>query len=803
MKIDIKNDMKLAIATGRSRKETSWRNEDMMWSELVRRLSQTVRTKETYSEYIALKKAEQDDIKDVGGFVGGFITGGLRKKGNIAFRSVITLDLDYAHMNMYDDFCMLYGYASCVYSTHKHTSKKPRLRLVIPLKNTVSSEQYEPIARKIAQWVGIDMFDDTTYQAGRLMYWPSTSYGADYYFDYIDCEFLDGDEVLAEYHDWHDVSSWPVSSRVDRAVASTMKKKQHPHSLKGVAGAFCRSYSIHEAIESYLSDVYTPCEGGRYTYIAGSTTAGLIVYDDVFCYSHHGTDPCSMQLVNAFDLVRIHRFGALDGEAQEGTPFTRLPSYKKMVELARADEKTKQLMIKEGMKSYHDEEKKEQDADANWTLGLEVNDKNVIQSTIDNVITVLENDPEVRGALCYNEFIKMVEVRGDVPWRKDGDRSYFSDTDESGLRHYLEKVYKITGQKKIEDALNLVTSRHAFHPIREYLSALSWDGVPRVERLFVDYLGADDSPYTRAVTRKSLAACVARVMKPGCKFDSVLTLVGKQGIGKSTLLSRLGGSWYNENVTLFNISKDTADMLQGSWLIELGELVGFRKAEVESVKNFISRTEDRYRKAYGKNTDIFPRQCVFFGTTNEPVFLRDPTGNRRWWPVETGVFEPCRDIFSDITPSEVAQIWAEAKTIYEAGEALYLEREVYDAAQRVQKQFNEYNEKTGMIEDYLEREIPENWERMSLYERREYIAAKPGDARYRDMKTVRRDKVCIPEVWCELFCGDPKTLRKMDSNEIANCLRQIAGWSENKHPMRFGGYGRQRGYVRGIYPAIS
>jgi predicted P-loop ATPase len=287
-------------------------------------------------------------------------------------------------------------------------------------------------------------------------------------------------------------------------------------------------------------------------------------------------------------------------------------------------------------------------------------------------------------------------------------------------------------------------------------------------------------------------------MKPGCKFDSVLTLVGRQGIGKSTLLSRLGGSWYNENVTLFNISKDTADMLQGSWIIELGELVGFRKAEVESVKNFISRTEDRYRKAYGRNTDIFPRQCVFFGTTNEPVFLRDPTGNRRWWPVETGVNLPCRDIFSELTPNEVAQIWAEAKEIYEAGEALYLERDVYDAAQKVQSQFSEYNEKAGMIEKYLELDIPENWEQMSLYERREYLVAKPNDTRYRDAETVRRDKVCIPEIWCELFCGDLKSLRKMDSNEIANCLRQIDGWMENKNPMRFGGYGRQKGFYRVI-----
>ena len=801
MDLNIKNDITLSIATGRGRWEKKWRNIDMLWSEMVKKLSNTHHTAETYNAYIKLKKTRQDEIKDIGGFVGGYVANGKRRKGNITFRSVITLDLDYADMKMFDDFKLIYGYAACVYSTHKHTEKKPRLRLVIPLKDTVTSDMYEPIARKIAEWIGIEMFDDTTYQDSRLMYWPSTCKDGTFYFDYCDGDLLDGHKVLEEYHDWTDISSWPMSSRVDKIIGKALKKQENPHDKKGLIGAFCKAYTITEAIEHFLSDVYFPCDiENRYTFNEGSTSAGLVIYEDLFAFSHHGTDPCSMRLCNAFDLVRAHKFGHLDENTQEDTPINRRPSYVSMTKLIAEDKNSKQILIKEQLQEASKDFEgidASKFADDDWVGKLDVNDNNKIRSTIDNVISILNNDPNLINSIAYNEFEKMVTVRKDLPWRKISvGNTHFTDTDESGFRHYLEKLYQVTGAKKIEDAINLVTRQHSYHPVKEYLNSLTWDGSKRLETVFVDYLGAEDSEYTRKVTKKALVACVARILNPGCKFDTVLTLVGKQGTGKSTILARLGGEWYNENVTLFNITKETADLIQGSWIIELGELVGFKKAEEETVKNFISRTEDKYRKAYGRNTDRFPRQCVFFGTTNERLFLKDPTGNRRWWPVETGINKSTKDVFEDMDSEEVGQIWAEAIKFYNAGERLHLDKETYKKATAVQEEFNEHNEKIGLIEEFLKLEIPHNWEELNQYDKRDYITRDNDDTRWSEAEMVERKRVCVAAIWCELFNGDLKMLRKNESNELVNCLRKIKGWKEHKNPVRFKEYGRQKAFIK-------
>ena len=269
------------IATGRSRKETNWRNKEFTWSELIKKVSVTHRTAETHSEYVTAKKTRQDEIKDIGGFVGGYLSTGRRKSGNVLHRQLITLDLDYAKPGFWDDFTLLYGNAALVYSTHKHAPDSPRLRLIVPLDRPVYADEYEAIARKLAGSIDIELFDPTTFQPERLMYWPSTSKDGEYIFEYQDGEWLNADEILSSYYDWKDSSEWPVSSKVDKLVQRSINKQGDPLEKPGVIGAFCRTYTVTEVLEIFLADVYEPCAvENRYTYKEGSTAAGLIVYED-------------------------------------------------------------------------------------------------------------------------------------------------------------------------------------------------------------------------------------------------------------------------------------------------------------------------------------------------------------------------------------------------------------------------------------------------------------------------------------------------------------------------------------------
>jgi len=232
-------------------------------------------------------------------------------------------------------------YAGCMYTTHKHRKDNPRFRICFPLSRRVSPDEYEAIARVVASWLGIDAFDDTTYQPTRLMYYPSTSKDGEYVFNYSDAPIMDADAVLAELPDWRDPTTWPVSSRVREAVRPNKSGKvEDPEEKDGIIGAFCRAYPMYDALAEFLDEVYAPCAelgDDRYSLIGASTSGGLVVYDNKLAYSHHATDPCSGKLVNAFDLVRLHKFGDRDDAADEKTPPNRLPSYLAMCELAVAD----------------------------------------------------------------------------------------------------------------------------------------------------------------------------------------------------------------------------------------------------------------------------------------------------------------------------------------------------------------------------------------------------------------------------------------------------------------------------------
>jgi len=793
----IKYDNSIAVATGKSRKETNWKNKTMQWSQLVEKLSNTTRTPETAAEYRKMSKTDRDEIKDVGGFVGGSLKSGRRKAENVANRSLITLDLDTVKTStkdIWDSITMIDDYSILLYSTHSHTPESPRLRLVIPMSRPVLGDEYQAIARMIAFDLGIDQFDDTTYEPHRLMYWPSTSADAEYLFQFQDGPFLEPEVVLNRYIDWKDVSYWPESSRQAIRIAGLIKKQEDPLNKRGVIGAFCRAYSIPEAIDKFIPDVYLPTgKDSRYTYAEGSTVGGVIIYEDKFSFSHHGTDPTSGMLCNAFDLIRVHKFSGRDDEAKPDTPVNKLPSFVAMSEFVSADSRVKEIITKdrldEVMKDFDIEI--DEEIDLGWTDKLKYS-KGQLQNTIQNAFVILEHDQFLKGKLAYNDFANRAIVNDKLPWNREANRDW-KDEDDSGLRHYIEQTYGLISPNKIFDALVLCFREHAYHPVRAYLNSLTWDGVERVDTLLSNYLGAQDSFYTRAVIRKHLAAAVARIIRPGIKYDHMLVLAGQQGLGKSSFIRILGNDWYNDSLTTVQ-GKEAYEQLQGSWLMEMGELTATKKADIEAVKHFLSKNEDIYRVAYGKRTSRFPRQCIFFGTSNDKEFLRDKTGNRRFWPVDVGVEESNKNIFKDLE-KERDQIWAEAKAVYKKGEKLYLEGKELEEAARQQEDHSEESSKTGLILEYLDIFLPENWYELDMYERRSFIEG--GEFSDSIEATMLRTKVSVIEIWCELLKGDPKQLTPIQSREINDILRAMKEWERSAGVLRFGSsYGTQRAFIR-------
>lgn len=800
MDIRLNNDFSIDLATAHSRIAKKWRNRHWLWSELLQRCSETKRTGETAAEYARMSKEEQSNVKDVGGFVGGYLSGGIRKNSNVMYRTVATLDIDYGTVNVWDDFTMAFGFAAMIYSTHKHSSKTPRYRLVFPLSRQVSPAEYEPLCRKIAAEIGIDLFDDTTYELPRLFYWPSTSKDADFVFDYQDGPACDVDAILSQYVDYKDVSAWPLSSREGDVIAHEIKKQGDPTEKPGVIGAFCRAYSIEDAIDNFLSDKYEKTgHDGRYTYKLGSVAGGLVCYEGKFAYSHHETDPASKQLCNAFDLCRVHLFGAQD-EGSRALDVTRKPSYAAMQEFAAKDKAVKLLMARERAQAAADDFDGLDDAELpedyndEWKTDLEYTKSGKLLCNIANIILILENDPALAGHIVHDLFTGMDSAKDGLPWNKNANQ--WTDTDDANLRVWLEKHYDITGKEKIADALTAVLTRHSYHPIRDYLSGLTWDGVPRLDRIIIDYMGAEDSELNRAMSRKHFVAAVARVFNPGCKYDYCLIMSGAEGIGKSTLLRVMGGKWFNDSITTLE-GKEGMEQLRRAWVVELGELSSIKRSDVEQVKAHLSKQVDIYRAAYARRVLEHPRQCVFCGTTNEALFLKGDTGNRRFWVIPVvAELRKYRD-WSEAIRRDRNQLWAEAVHYYKQGEPLYLSEELEAQAKQRQQDFNDDNDDpiVAMLDKYLNTLLPVNWDTMDMQARRSYLRdPDPLQAE----GTVKRDKVCAAEFICEQLGKD---MADKDYKYLCRRVSKMIGdrpeWervSSTKHAAKL--YGTQRGFRR-------
>ena len=360
----------------------------------------------------------------------------------------------------------------------------------------------------------------------------------------------------------------------------------------------------------------------------------------------------------------------------------------------------------------------------------------------------------------------------------------------------MEAVYGITGKEKILDGFAVFALNHKVNKIKDYLSVLVWDGVSRIDTLLIDYFGAEDNAYTRESIRKTLVGAVARIFNPGIKFDTMLILAGRQGIGKSTFFRFLGMDWYSDSLCTFE-GKDAAELLQGYWIIEAGELTGMTKSEMNTVKQFLSKGDDVYRAAYGRRTEIHLRQCVIVGTTNETEFLKDYTGNRRFWPVDLAERAHRKNVWRDM-PAEVPQIWAEAVALYRLGEALILSPDAERMAECAQEQHREASYSEGAIIEFLEEKVPKDWYKRSLYQRRSWLDSEFDRGQADEGQLMYRDRICAWEIWNECFrMPGYSRMKKSDSKEINSILERLPGWERQKSAVRFGGeYGSQRGFTR-------
>ncbi len=772
----------MKIAYGNSRMEKRWKNNEISWDDFCKRVSTTQTTTETVEEYRKMTKPQQDAVKDVGGFVGGHLRGGRRKTGTVLCRSMLTLDMDHGTPDILDELSLFNSHELCVYSTHKHTPEAPRLRLIFPLKRDVSEEEYPALARKVAQEIGMDLFDDTTYQPHRLMYWPSTSRNGEYVYQVMDGDTLDPDAYLGMYDDWRDVSTWPVSSRESEAVEKAAKQQADPLAKTGAVGAFCRTYPIREAIEKFLPDVYAPSAmEGRYDYIPADSSAGVIIIDEKFAYSFHATDPACGQLLNAFDAVRVHKFPDDDPKK----------SYNAMAEFAAADERVK-LRIFEEKRQAAAEDFDEADPDA-WKKQLQYEKKSMeLKNNLHNLMLILENDENLKG-IVFNQLADGMEIRGKVPWPHPA--KFWRDADDAQLICYVDAAYGTFSARNYDIAVTKAVDDRSYHPIREFFEMLpDWDGVERADTLLIDYLGAEDTPYVRAVTRKELCAAYCRVYHPGIKFDSMIVLNGDQGIGKSTLIAKLGGEWYSDSLNLSDMNdKTAAEKLQGYWIMEIGELAGMRKADLDKVKAFISRQDDKYRASFGRRVTPHPRQCVFFGTTNsQNGYLRDITGNRRYWNVKVpgnGKYKPW-----DMDADTVKQVWAEVMVYAKAGEKLYLPPELEAYAKEEQRAAMERDDREGLVQEYLDMLLPDTWDSMDVYKRRDYV--RDADDPMRPDGSVRRMEVSNMEIWCECFGKAKEDMKPSDSYSIAAIMERMDGWSRTGKAKVLPIYGKQRIYRR-------
>ncbi len=442
---------KFWIATAPNRRSRKWRNEETSWEELVARLREPTVTAETVAEYRAMSRDLRADAKDVGGFVGGYLDNGERKKGSVRYRSVLALDYDDIDPKDTGIWALATqafpGVGIVLHSTHSHTLERPRLRLVMWLDRELDPETYEALARRVAMDITMKGLDPGSFQAERLMHWPSRPKDGDWFFRETGSRPLDTEAQLKRYPNALDQSAWPTcpGETIRERLGHGEGRPADPLEKEGLVGAFCRTYGIAETLEAFLPGVYRKSGRNRYTYVNGSSSNGAIVYEGRWFYSNHATDPLRGLCLNAWDLVREYRFGHLDKGREAGDDPTKQKSYKAMTELALADAGVRRTLEADRGRDFDAYEeliaggasekpelpersekpelpgggkgsgKDSSDSAEAWKEQLKTKRDGEPLSTLANVTLIMLHDPRLRG-LRRDIFSGNDEITGKLPW---------------------------------------------------------------------------------------------------------------------------------------------------------------------------------------------------------------------------------------------------------------------------------------------------------------------------------------------------------------------------------------------------
>lgn len=759
--------MKYAIATAPKRDSRHWEPSTVTWSEIC----DWVKT--------------PNDHKEAGNYLLGTlrktsVTHGKakcnnfhRRKDAVVSRSVISLDIDHADASFAEMVELAFPNAALMHTTYSSSPDAPRYRLLVPTDRELTPDEYVVAATSIMQMLGTEQFDPGSLQPERYMFMPAAQEAVWFQSWEIEGDLLDVDHLLSHFKE--DLSEKPVP---------LSRFKRDPFEIEGVVGAFNKAYEDWDLLIKEYDLPYDKVNDNRYQLVGASSEAGMGPVAGVagLVYSHHANDPAYGVTCSAFDLVRLHLFGELDEGAKAQTPINKLPSHVAMLDRSSTDFRvTAQLVGEDFAEETEDRAEKQ-----SWKLKLRLAARTgKFIDCIGNWDLIRENDP-VFSMLRYNELALCPEVAGDLPWRKVSKlNNTFSESDRWEITFYLEREYGFRPPKQLMDSMvDITASRNRVSPVRDYLESVSWDRKARVETCLP---GVKPTPFTRKVARMVMAAAVARMMDPGCKWDHTLVLDGPEGLGKSWWIERISRGYSSSLGRIDN--KDTLLTMQRSWIMTSDEGHSMRKADADAMKEFLTRTSDVFRMPYDRETLIHPRHCVIWSTTNDETFLRQQEGNRRFLIVQC---EKKVD-FDAFTDEYVDQLWAEAVHMYRAGECLYMKDDDAKIAAVERERFVEEDALAGALEEYLNMLVPQDWWDKSREARIAWMSDRAQG--FEAEGTERIERTCSRQIWEEALRTNHEP-RRNDLLDITEALKRIPGWRSVHGRTRIPGYGPQLTFVR-------
>ena len=403
-----------------------------------------------------------------------------------------------------------------------------------------------------------------------------------------------------------------------------------------------------------------------------------------------------------------------------------------------------------------------------WKNDISVNRFGGVECTVDNMILILENDSMLKDHIAYNEFNHSYEYHD-----KESSPRPWKDSDDARVMAYLEKAYNVYNVNKYSQALAIVMERHSYNPLKDLIEIEKWDGKERIDNFLKDILKCDCSSedlndYYREVSRMIFYGGIARLYTPGVKFDYMPILIGEQGVGKSTIIDWLAlNTQYYKEVTTID-GKDGIECLEGGWICEFSELLAMtRQKDVQSMKAFVTRTADKYRKPYDKYVSTIPRSCIFIGTTNDSEFLTDTTGNRRYLPVDVRVKKGKLFENEEYIKNYILECWREA---------LYKMNEKKDFYLSIPHKYQD------IIEDMQEHRVIED---PRFSELDDFLSKKEVG-----------DRVCSRMIWAEAFKGIVKDATRGDFKIIGGYMNKFKDWKRVDTTVTFEKYGKQKHWVK-------